>query len=142
MIERSFDKDLLWEATEELRYMLPKEKLDDFWSRPHNLMFVEDGNVGLATLEYPGVYSVHWYFKVRGRDAINLGKRMVANLFENYGAETVRGVISKHLKASRWACRQLGFKSYGFVTYADGEENELFCATKKEFLEGLKLTNG
>lgn len=131
------DFDLLKSATEELRYMVPLEILDQWWANPRNLMFVEGENVGLATYEYPGVYTVHWYFKARGREAINLAKEMVANLFENYGAESIRGVVRTNLKASRWAARQVGMKSYGIVTYADGEENELFCATKKEFLEGL-----
>jgi hypothetical protein len=137
MIKESRDIDLLLKATEGVRDMMSEALIQDFFNRPGNLMFVEDENVGLATLEYPGVFSVHWHFKSRGRAAIDLAKTMIKNLFDNYEAHAVRGLIKTRLKAARWACRQVGLKSYGFVTFADGDENELFCISKKDFLEGL-----
>lgn len=106
-------------------------------------MFECGENVGLATYEFPGLYTVHWYFTVRGRDAINLAQAMLKNLFENYGAKGVRGYVRTDLKASRWATRQVGLKSFGLITFADGEEHELFYVTKKDFLDKLKdKTNG
>lgn len=132
MIQRSFDRDLLLKATESVRELCPPKVLDEWWSDPRHMMFVESGNVGLATFEYPGLYNVHWYFKDRGRKAIDTAKRMIENLFVNYDAKAVRGVIRTDLKASRWACRQVGLKSYGII---DG--NELFHVTKEDFLKGL-----
>lgn len=142
MIERSFDKALLLEVTKDLRHMVAEATLEEWWANPSHLMFVEGKNVGLATCEYPGVYTVHWYFDVRGRDAIRLAQRMVKNLFENYDAKAIRGLTRVDMKAARWAARQVGMKSMGFVTHADGVETEIFCATKEEFLEGLKKHNG
>lgn len=141
MIKRSFDLDLLLRATDVPEIKSGEDEFRYWFSLPTSYMFVEDDNVGLATLEYPGVFSTHWYYKCRGRDAINLGKRMCANLFENYGAETLRAFIRVDLKASRWACRQLGFKSHGIITFPDGEDNELFIATKEEFLKKMKEDN-
>lgn len=137
MIKRSFDLPLLLEATKETADVYPQEDFITWFNMPTNLMFEEDGNVGLATLEYPGVYSLHWYFKVRGRAAIELAQRMVKNLFDNYGAKSVRGLIRKDFKASRWACRQVGLKSFGFIETPKGEV-ELFCATRDEFFNSLE----
>lgn len=138
MIKRSFDLDLLLRATD-LPYL--KSKAEDFklwFNMPRNLMFADGENVGLATYDSPGQYTTHWFYKVRGREAINLGKAMCKNLFDNYGAEVLRAFVREDFKASRWGCRQLGFKSYGLITFPDGEVNELFIAPKKDFLDKLK----
>ena len=142
MIETRKDWDLLIEATECNRDFVPIRDLEIWWKLPRNIMFVEGDNVGLATYEYPGMYSVHWYYQsARGRKAITLGKEMCRLLFEEHGAQVLRGLIKDYLKASRWACRQLGFKSHGLVEFPNNDVNELFIATKKEFLEGLKKNN-
>jgi hypothetical protein len=138
MIVENKDYDLLWKATEERREMASEEVLRQFIADPNHLMFVEGDNVGLASFEYPGVYNVHWFFKARGREAITLAKRMLNNLFNNYGAKAVRGLVKKDLAAARWATRQAGLRSYGFITYPDGDVNELFCISKQEFQQGNK----
>jgi hypothetical protein len=130
------DLSLLIKVTEELRDFVPIQDLELWITLPKCHMFVEEGteNVGIATFEYPGVYSVHWYMKNRGRHAIDLAKAMIKNLFENYDAKVIRGVIRQNLKASRWAARQVGMKSLGMIEYKDGL-NELFVTTKEEFLK-------
>jgi len=132
VIKRVFDLPLLLRATDTPEFADQREVFTEWFDKPKNLMFADGDNVGLATYEYPGVYSVHWFYQVRGREALDLGRAMCQNLFDNYGAETLRAIIEKRLKASRWATRQIGFKSHGFVTTAEGEE-ELFFATKAEF---------
>lgn len=113
--------------------MIPQDFDFKGWLDNHNhVMYEEGGSVGLCTFEYTGLYTVHWYFKVRGREAINLGRKMLDDLFTNHGAEAVRGLTRIDIKAARWAARQLGMKSYGIVTYPEGEY-ELFCMTKDEF---------
>lgn len=140
MITRSFDLGLLLKATAPYPDLSPPEDFKTWFSRPRNLMFREGDSVGLATYEYPGLYSVHWYYTVKGKDAVDLGRRMIGNLFENYGAEVLRGFVKTRLKHSRWAIRQLGFKSHGILTFPDGDENEVFFITKDEYLQ-KKETN-
>jgi hypothetical protein len=135
VIDERKDLDLLIKATESVRDFVSVEALKHWIEMPRNRMFVEGDSVGLATYEYPGLYSVHWYFKVRGKDAINLGKRMIAHLFNHSDAKAIRGLIKTRLKAARWAARQVHFTSVGVVTYPDGDENELFCMTKDEFFQ-------
>lgn len=143
MIKRSFDLDLLLRATDIPEINTGPEMFTQWFHTPRNLMFADGENVGLATYEAPGVYTVHWYFKVRGRKAIQLGQEMLLNIFDNYGAKVARGYVKEGLKASRWAARQVGFKSYGMLTFPDGDVNELFIITKQDILNKLKdQTNG
>lgn len=137
MIKRSFDLDLLLRATDLPEIHSTRQDFITWFNMPNNLMFAEGENVGLATFDYPGLYTLHWYFKVKGREAIDLAKRMLANLFENYGAEAVRGLIREDLKAARWACRQVGLKSHGLIEFPNGQKDELFTITKDEFLNSL-----
>lgn len=130
------DFELLKKVTECTRDICPISELEAWFINPkHHMFLAGEDNVGLATYEYPGMYTVHWYYTVRGREAIELAKRMIANLFENYGAQAVRGLIKDNMKASRWACRQVGLKSQGFMTFEDGDVNELFTATKSDFMK-------
>jgi hypothetical protein len=134
MIRRVFDLPLLLES---IKGSVFADKVEDFktwFEMPHNIMLVEGKNVGLATFEYPGVYSVHWFFKARGREAINLGRAMLKHLFDNYDAKIARGLIRVDLKPGRWAARQVGYKSHGIMKFEDGTENEVFTITKADIL--------
>ncbi len=143
MITRSFNLPLLLEATECHRDLFPEEDFKTWFDMPMNIMLAEGKDVGLATYEGPGIYSVHWYYQdARGRAAIDLGIRMTNLLFEKYGAEILRALIKEDFKASRWACRQLGFKSLGMLTFADGDVNEILCKTKQDYLETKEKNNG
>lgn len=137
MIKVYKDWELLIKATDSVRDICPIKDLEVWFEIPECKMVISGDNVGLATYDYPGVYTVHWYYEVRGRQAIELAKEMCSVMFTDYGAETLRGIIKKRLKASRWATRQVGFKSIGFTTDAHGEECEVLCATKDNFLKGL-----
>lgn len=132
MIQRSYDRDKLREATKELRWMNSDEDLEKWWSFPDNIMLVDGDDVGLATYEYPGVYSCHLYFKSKGRKAIKQGRAMLLHLFDNYEAKAVRGLIKTQFKAARWAARQMGWVSLGVVKFPNGDD-ELFYGTKENF---------
>lgn len=132
MIKRSFDLELLLRATDLPQIESDPDKFKQFFYGEKNLMFADGENVGLATYEYPGCYTLHWYFEVRGREALNLGAAMIKNLFDNYGAKIVRGIVRVDLKASRWAARQIGWKSHGIVRFSDGTDNEVFTMTQED----------
>lgn len=142
MIKRSFDLELLLRATDHPNIHSSREDFVTWFNMPKNLMFAEGENVGLATYELPGIYNIHWYFKVRGREALNLARDMLENLFENYDVEVVRGIVRVDLKPSRWGARQVGLTSLGVFTYPDGTENEVFYITKTQFLNSKGKHNG
>jgi hypothetical protein len=134
-IETRKDFDLLVKATECCRELMPIEDIQKVLAKDENVMFIHGNDVGLGIYDYPGVYTVHWYYESRGRQAIDLGKAMTSMLFTEHGAKTLRALIRRELRASRWACRQLGFKSHGYLTFDEDDNNEVLFLTN---LKGIK----
>lgn len=130
MIARSYDIDVLRSIGEDF---IPDELVSPWLMNEKNIMLVDGDNIGLATHEWSGLYTVHWFFKVRGREALNLARAMFKVMFDDYGAEMLRGITPRELKAARWACRQVGLKSYGFIETAEGKPHEIFFLHKDEF---------
>lgn len=134
---RSFDPEVMAKAFE----LLPDNNKDvDFkaWlENPRNVMLVEDDNVGCATYEYPGVYTVHWFYNVRGRAALNLACKMLDEMFTNYWMQTARGLTPKSIPQAIWLAKQIGFKSYDVVEFPNQEgPYEVMMLNKEEFYNG------
>lgn len=130
---RSFDVQVLDEAV--LMYKDTGEFDTTAWlANKKNWMFEKEGSVALFTYEYPGVYSGHWFFKYRGRAALNFAKEVLTEFFNTSDAQAIRGLTPVVNRAARWAARQIGMQGYGMVVIND-KEYELFCMTKKEFFE-------
>lgn len=136
MIEETKDFDAFVKATDQCRELMSLDDIEKILAKPENIMFLCGNDVGLAVYDYSGVYTVHWYYvSARGRKAIELGKAMIGRLFNNHGAQTLRALIRKELKASRWACRQLGFKSFGFLEFPNNDTNEILCLTRQGYYD-------
>jgi hypothetical protein len=134
MIIRSFDPEVMKHGFELSPEKMPSSFSYEGWLEDtRNVMLVKGENVGLATHEYPGVYTVHWFFTERGRGAINLAKEMLDELFKTTDAQTIRGLTPVDLKAARWLAKQVGLKSHGVMEFADGKECEVMFITKEEF---------
>lgn len=97
-----------------------------------NLMFRVGDDVGLATYDYPGMYTVHWFFKSRGKAAIKTAATMLDEVFTNYGAEVIRGIIAMNNKPSIYLSRYLGFQRLSVEEFSDGP-NEIILLTKSAF---------
>lgn len=98
----------------------------------NNIMLREGDSTGIFAYEYPGLYTGHYFFRVRGRDAISLANKMLAEAFDTYGAMAIRGMTKTTNRPALWITRQLGFKSMGRVVSENGE-HEIFCLTKADF---------
>lgn len=138
MIVRSFDPNELKEAFKLGPHDNSSIDCEAWLNNYKNVMLVEGNNVGIATYEYPGVYTVHWFYNVRGREAIKLAREMLDEMFNKYGCETARGLTPTNLKAARWLAKQVGLTSYGMMTCTNGEEVELMFITKEEFNNGRR----
>lgn len=106
-------------------------------SNPINIV-LENDNGDLALFEHgvQKVYSGHYCFKSRGRQAIKAAQDFLDELFNTcYNIHVVIGLVPLTNKPSRWISRQIGFTSYGNDELAN-EEYELFILTKKEFNHG------
>lgn len=134
---RSFSADDLRDAAS--LYPAANESLDcEEWVRnTNNVMLREGDSTGIFAYEYPGVYTGHYFFRVRGRRAIDLANKMLAAAFNDYGANAIRGMTKTDNRPALWITRQLGFKSYGRIVTENGE-HEIFCLTKDEFYKRNK----
>jgi RimJ/RimL family protein N-acetyltransferase len=137
MITRSFDPILMQSAVK-LANNPNNTDIDyeEWLANTRNMMFHEDGNIGIATYEYPGVYTLHWFFLARGREAIDLAKRMLDKFFSETDCQTIRGLTPVDNKAARFLARKIGLTSYGVFEFLNGP-CELFCMTRSNH-EGNK----
>ena len=97
-----------------------------------NLMFRVGDDVGLATYDYPGMYTVHWFFKSRGKAALKTAFAIGEELFTTHGARVLRGVIGLDNKPSIYLSRYAGFKRISIEEFPDGP-NEVILLTKSDF---------
>lgn len=106
-------------------------------------MVVDDGDVGMGTFEYPGLYNVHWFFKSRGKAALLQARAMLDYLFTNFEVQAVRGLTPMNdtenirYAGARYLARQVGLKSMGILEFSDGPY-ELYCMTKEDFYNGRR----
>lgn len=138
MIHRSYDPIVFRRCTEGHRDFIPEDFDFEGWLAGPNVMYSSGDSIGLATLEYPGVYNVHWFFTVRGRDALDLAFEMLDDLFNTVGAEIVRGITKVELRGARYLAKKVGFTSLGVLEFHDGP-NELMFLSKEAFNDALKL---
>lgn len=131
-MHRSFDPEVMRKAFEPHPDLFPVDTNFESWlANKNNVMLVEGESVGLACHEYPGVYTGHYLFKVRGREALKLARRMMEWMIENEGAKAFTGITPVDNKAARWFNRNLGFTSFGVLETERGP-HEMFCITADE----------
>jgi RimJ/RimL family protein N-acetyltransferase len=134
---RSFSTDDLRDAVSLYPEINGDLDCEEWVANTNNVMLREGDSTGLFAYEYPGLYTGHYFFRVRGREALNLAKAMLTEAFENYGAQAIRGMTKTDNRPALWITRQLGFKSYGRVVTENGE-HEIFCLTRDKFLKDTK----
>jgi hypothetical protein len=130
-VKRSYNADALRAARGE--YVFAAD--DDAWvANTKNVMYEKGPDVGLATYDYPGLYTVHWFFKSKGKQALVSAAEMLNDLFTNYGAKAVRGVIHMDNKPSRFLAKYVGFEKISVEEFLDGP-NELMLLYKDRFYQ-------
>lgn len=136
-MHRSFDTEVMREAAKNYPHLIfPTYDFEGWLNNKNNVMLVDNGSVGLACYEYPGVYTGHYFFKVGGRKALNLARSMMKWMIEHHGARAFTGTTPMDNKAARWFNRHLGFESQGIVERVNGPY-ELFCLSADK-LKGNK----
>jgi hypothetical protein len=133
---RTYDATLIAPAVE-FYLKANSDKVDpiEWLSNPDNIVLMNDhGDLALFEKGIKDVYSGHYFFKSRGRQAINTGRDFLDELFNTcYNIDILMGLSPLDNLGARWMSRQLGFTSYGAVTYKDNKSYEMFIITKKEF---------
>jgi len=85
-----------------------------------NICLITDAGGAMFAWRGPGIYEGHSFFKCRGREAIGLGKALLAKLFNDHDARMVWGLTPEALRHVRWFNRKLGFASHGLAETPEG----------------------
>ena len=85
-----------------------------------NVCLMGDGGAAMFAWRGPGIFEGHSFFRVRGREAIMLGKSLLGSMFKDYGARMVWGLTPANLRHVRWFNRRLGFRSHGVMATPEG----------------------
>lgn len=113
------------------------ENADEWLSNPTNIALENDlGDIALFEIGFKNIYSGHYYFKSRGKQAIKSAKEFLDHLFNTcYNIHVLIGLTPITNKPARWMSRQVGFKSHGIVE-GPKRQYEMFILTKREFNNG------
>ncbi len=131
---RSFDYELLRPHLDKYPEMFSKMDMKAWLENKNNIMLECDGSIGLGTMEYPGVYTGHYLFAHKGKDAVRVAKKMLAWMFDN-GTKVMRGETPVDNRPALMMNRLLGFKSYGVNESPKWGLHEHFMLTAEEFKE-------
>lgn len=116
-------------------FLKSEEKVDpiEWISQPANIVLVNDlGDMALFEPGIKHIYTGHYFFKSRGRTALNSGYQLLDELFNScYNINVLTGLVPLEHLGARWLTRRLGFTSHGVVQI--DKHYELFILTKEEF---------
>ena len=87
---------------------------------PDNIVLTNGKDYAVFEFTTFGTYTGHYFFKSRGRAAIEAGKQFLEELFNEHDAALVIGFTPVEYKAAKWMNRQLGFKAGPIVDTAEG----------------------
>lgn len=105
---------------------------NDWLVSPNNIAITDSvGNWGLFHRQVDGIYTGHYFFETKGKEAKRLAIEMVDLFFDSTGEKILRGITPVYNRAARWMSRQIGFKSLGEID-TDHGPCELFIMTKDQ----------
>ena len=131
---RIYDIGLVQEA---INYIHPEGvdiSAEEWLDTPTNIALINDSeDLALFEIGFNDVYTGHYYFKSRGRKAIEAAKGFLDELFNTcYNINVILGLTPITNLPARWLSRQVGFKSHG-VVQGPKRHYEMFIITKREF---------
>jgi hypothetical protein len=128
---RVYDTKLVAEA---VAFFLKGEPRDfdaiDWVANHHNIILQEGKDLALFECQKPGIVAGHYYFQSRGRQAINVGRKFLNEVFDE-GVQLIQGMTPLTNLGARWMSRQLGFTSHG-VMYVQNTPYEFFTKHRSE----------
>lgn len=137
MINRTYNSEKINEAIESLLDNDEHVTAEEWLKDPTNIALENDrGDIALFEIGLKNIYSGHYYFKSRGRQAINAAKEFLDEIFNTcYNIQVIIGLTPITNLPARWLSRQVGFKSQGLVQ-GPKRHYEMFIMTKREFNNG------
>lgn len=130
---RIYDALLAYEAVKVLTEDEPTVDMVEWVADPDNIFLVNEcGDLSLFEHhENAKVVTGHYYFKSRGKRAVQSAKDFLTEVFY-LGVQAIVGKTPIRNLGARWMSRHLGFTSYG-VVQTFKEPCELFIMHHTEF---------
>jgi len=101
-------------------------------------LFNDAGDLAMFSFQKEGVYTGHYFFLSRGRQAVKAAKELLEFFWETAeNAQVLVGLTPLEKLGARWMNKQLKFTSHGVVQTVTGP-CELVILTKKEW----EINNG
>lgn len=94
-------------------------------AEPLHVCLIEGESGALFMWRGPGIYEVHLFFAVRGREALNLIERMFAILRQTYGAQLFWALVPVESLKVKMFASLLGWASLGVKETRHGEQELL-----------------
>lgn len=134
---RTFRPSDLILATEQMGDNLHGFYPEEWLADKKNIALVNDkGDVALLEC-LNGIYTGHYFFFSRGRDAVEAAKDFLKEAFIVYDIKVIRGLTPVEKKGAWWLTKHLGFKDYGLVDTSFGTCH-LSILTKEEWLAATR----
>lgn len=138
-VYRIYSPSLLWGGIAD--YYKDFRGLDPVkWVENLDNIALTNSNLDISMFEYKqhGIYSGHYFFKSRGRQAIAAAYEMLDFFFshEEYDIKHLTGLVPLETLGARWLTRHLGFKSLGVTDTLIGP-CELFYMTPQMWEEKI-----
>ncbi len=86
-------------------------------SDPRNRLYFDERGGSIFAWRGPQIYEGHSFFRVRGREAIQAGREILAMMDD---ARMIWGLTPEGNRAARWFNRQMGFRSLGISETPEG----------------------
>ncbi len=135
MIKRVQTIEELLEGISEFEELLKGIDVPGWFTSNGNFALREGNDFALFNVDRPGLYTGHYFFKSRGKEAKEVAKKILDEVFTNHGAQIIQGITPVEKRAARWMSRQLGFQSHGLTNTILGP-CELFYLTKEQHQNG------
>lgn len=134
MIWRTYSVEDVEEAIEPYKEDLAGEPVREWLHGSLNIALRNTkGDVSLFEYRQPGVFTGHYFFKSRGKEAIESAEDMLHEIFsEVYDCNCIVGMTPLDKKGAVWMSRHLGFKNMGDADIG-GRTHRVFVMTKKDF---------
>lgn len=130
MLKISRDIQELSLATEPYRGNMVGFEPISWLANEENFIIIDEiGNISMFDKYCNDTYTGHYFFKARGKRALELAKEMLEFFFDQTGERVLKGLTPITNTPARWMSRQLGFESHGIVSVGE-EVFELFIMVR------------
>lgn len=99
----------------------------DFLGFSGNVILIEGNGGALFAWRGPGIYEVHVFFAQRGREVLDLSRRMLNYMRGNHAAHTFWSAIPVESRKVKLFARWMGWKSQGTALFPHGECEVFLC---------------